>query len=382
MLFSGRLSSSPDISFLIDGVEMNYLSIRHIKLMLDEDQHDTVQVVLAGAPPRLVTQLGGSPVYMSWTVGARQHVFCGYVYATKPLGKTRRGLVNTSQIQELEVTCLGASSIMRGKKVRTWSGVTLNSLVQEMSKQYLFSYSIPKENLTLPNIVQSEKSDWEMLVQVADILGYSVNLHGTHLDIWERSKYLARRKFYCEAVSARNPTGRVYDGPGQILELHGFFEPNIVTVTSGISSDNSKTGVVGPYKRDTGSGKDVMPMYLYEKQINAVSTALAERVSRAANKHTFPYQITVTTTGICGVTPGSVMNIVDYNSYFDGLWCVTGVTQTAGKDRFVTEIKAVRDTTDEEAVNLPAGIKLGTPPNPLLRNKAWVSSKQFGETYA
>jgi hypothetical protein len=234
----------------------------------------------------------------------------------------------------------------------------------------------------LPNIIQNEKSDWEMLVQVADTLGYSVNVHGTHLDIWERSKYLARRKFYCEALSARNPTGRVYDGPGQILELEGFFEPNIVTVTSGISSDNSKTGLVGPYKRETGSGKDVMPMYLYEKQINAVSTVLAERIARAANKHTFPYSVRVLTTGICGVTPGSVMNIVDYNSYFDGLWCVTGVTQTATKDRFMTEIRAVRDTTDEEIVRLPAGIPVATVPSPVLQNETWASAKQFGELYA
>lgn len=382
MLFSGRLSSTPDITFLIDGVEMNYLSVRSITLMLDEDQHDTVRVLMSGVPPRLVTELGGRPVYMSWTVGARQHVFCGYVYATKPIGKTRQGVVNTSQIQEMEITCLGSSSIMRGKKVRTWSGVTLKNLVHELSKQYLLSYSIPRDTITLPNIVQSEKSDWEMLVQVADMLGYSVNVHGTHLDIWERSQYLARRKFYCEAVSAQNPTGRVFDGPGQILELDGFFEPNIVTVTSGISSDNSKTGLVGPYKRNTGSGKDVMPMYRYEKQVNTISTLLAERIARAANKHTFPYGIRVVTTGICGVTPGSVMNVVDYNSYFDGLWCVTGVTQTAGRDRFVTEIKAVRDTTDEEVVKLPAGIKVSTPPNPLLRNETWVSAKQFGETYA
>lgn len=382
MIFKGRLNSSPSIDFRITGVSMNYLSIREVVLMLDEDQHDTVQVRMVGVPPRLATEMIGQPVYLSWVVGSNQHLFCGYVYSTNPIGKARAGLVNSSQIQEMHVVCLGASSIMRGKKVRTWTGMSVRELAKTFANDYMFSYSVPKDTFMMPNVLQDEKSDWQILVNMADTLGYSVNVHGTHLSIWDRTKYLARNSFYVEAKSQNTAGGRVYDAPGQILELEGLFEPNIVTVTAGIGSNNTSTGTVGPYARGTGSGRDVTPMYEYRKQVNTLNARMAEKIARAANKHTFPFSIRVTLTGVCGVIPGSILNIKDYNSYFDGLWCVTGVTQRAGADRFTTEIKAVRDTTDEDPVKLLPGYKLGVAPEPILRNGSWVSSKQYGETYA
>lgn len=382
MIFKGRLASTPSTNVVIDGVTLNYLSIQTVKLMLGEDKHDTLVLSISGVDPKLVTQMLQRPVFAQLAVGASTHTFCGYVYSTNPVSKSREGQINRSPLQNTEVICLGMSSALRGKKARTWQDVTLSRIVNELSKTYQFSYSIPQDFTVLPRILQSEESDWELLVRVADFLGFSVNLHGSHLSIWDRNTYLARRSFYAEAFPHSTVKAARFDQPGMILELYGNFEPVSVYVADGVDILNTPTGRIGPFPRSTGAGKEVQTLYVNQRPINSATIGLSERTIKGTRKHTYPYKVHLYMKGICGVTPGSILSIKDYDSYFDGYWCVTEVTQTLRRDQFLTEVHAVRDTTNELPPSLPPAIKVSPVPAPLLIGGVWRSAKQLEETYA
>jgi len=382
VIFRGRLASTPAVSVVVDGVSMNYFSIQTIKLLLDEDQHDSLILSISGLDPKLVTRMLQRPVFARWTWGANEHTFCGYVYSTHPVNKSVDGQVNRSPLQTTEVVCLGMSAALRGQRVRTWQDVTLPRMVGEFARQYQFSYSIPQDYTVIPRILQSGESDWEVLVRTADFLGFSVNLHGSHLSIWDRNTYLSRRSFYCEALSPTSPRSRQFDRPGYIYELRGDFLPNSVITATGVDITNGDTGRLGPFQRNTGAGKELTTVYTNQRQVNTSTIGLSERMVKGTRKHTYPFKADIHMRGICGVIPGSIVNIKEYDSYYDGFWCVTSVTQSISRDVFTTHVKVVRDSTNESPPRLPPVIKLARPPEPRLVKGSWTSSKQLAEIYA
>ena len=382
MIFKGRLQSSPTVRFIVDGVDLDYLTVQMLELSLDEGMHDSAVATIAGLSPKLVTEMIGRPVSMLWEYGALSHVFTGYVYSTVPTGKTRQGLVNNSPFQAAKVVCLGASSDMKGNKVRVWQDMTLPSLVKELSVTYHFSYSVPKEHTMFPQLIQSGKTDWEFLVEVADFLGYSVSLHGTHLTIWDRYRYLARRSYYGEVNSSKNAPGRTYDAPGRLLEITGDFKEHSHFSASAIAPSGQATGTLGPFTVNSGAGRNTINKYVNETSVSAPSMDIAEVAVIGMHKKSFPFSVQVLTSGMTGCIPGGIINIVDTGSYFDGLWCVTGVTQTLNRDRYITKITAIKDSTNQDPVTLPPAQKFAEPPPPVLLGGAWASSKQLEETYA
>lgn len=380
MIFKGRLPSSPTIRFIVDGVDLDYLTVQMLELSMDENMHDSAVATIAGLSPKLVTDMIGRPVSMTWEYGTLSHVFTGYVHNTVPTGKAKQGLVNNSPFQTAKVVCLGASSHMKGNKVRSWQNLTLPMLVQQLSRTYQFTYSVPKSTTVFPQLLQSGKTDWEFLVGVAGFLGFSVTMHGTHLTIWDRARYLARRSYYGEVNTARTALGRTYEAPGRLLEITGDFKQPDNTSASGIDPFGQSTGTIGPFALNTGAGRVVTNRYVNELPVSTPSVELADiAVSR---NQSFPFSVQVVTSGMTGCIPGGIINIVDSDSYFDGLWCVTGVTQTANRDRYITKITAVKDSTNEDPVTLPPAQKFAEPPSPVLLGGSWASSKQLEETYA
>lgn len=382
MIFRGRLKSSPVIDVTFDGISMNYQSIGKVELMLDENKHDTLVVTIRGMNPRLLVEMINIPVRATWYVGNQGHTFVGYVYSVNPHSITKEGLVNNSPFQTAEVVCLGASSAQRGKKTRVWSSVSLNTIVAQLADTYRISYSVPQDVPTFQRLIQDGKSDWEFLVKTCSDIGLSVTMHGTHLTLWDNIRYLARRPSYHEIISLRTPSARTIDVPGRILDFNASLKTNVGVDASGVDRSGAVFSNVGPYKANTGAGREATSPWVDTLPINISEYDAADAVIRAANTNTFPFTATATVTGIAGCIPGGVINIVDFGSDIDGLWCVSGVKHTAMNDRFITQLSIASFTYNADPVDLPPAIPLAEPPSSALVNGSWVASVMMSETYA
>jgi hypothetical protein len=382
VIFRGRLKSSPVIDVTFDGISMNYQSIGKVELMLDENKHDTLIVTIRGMSPRLLVEMINVPIKATWYVGSTGHTFIGYVYSVNPQTVSKEGLVNNSPFQRADVVCLGASSAMRGKQTRVWSDVSLNTIVSKIAEDYRISYSVPSVTPTFQRLFQDGKSDWEFLVNTCTDVGLSVTMHGTHLTLWDNVRYLARRSSYHEILSLRTPAARTVDAPGRILDFSASLKTNSGVVASGVDRSGTVFSSVGPYPANTGAGREATSTWVDTIPINFSEFDLADSVIRSANTRTFPFTAEATVTGIAGCIPGGIVNVVDFGSDIDGLWCVSGVKHVAMNDRFITKLSLASFTHNADPVDLPPSISLLEPPTSTLVEGSWVSSLMMSETYA
>ena len=367
MIFRGIKANSPYIDIAIDGVALDYASIKELELSLEENSHDMLKVQFAGLGPKVMVSMLNRPVQLTWRFSAAKHVFTGYVFSVKPTTNTRQGLVNGSPFQTADVICMGSSSVLRGKKTRIWEKVTLANIVKELSNTYRFTFSIPNDSSTFPRVIQSEESDWEFLVRVASALGYYANMHGTHLVLWDRTRYLARRASYGEVLSFKDSTARTIDRPGVIIDMDASYELPSSSTASGIDSAGNRTGNIGPFSNNTGAGYEVNHLFNNELFLNTTSVGLANAVVRSDNIASKPFVARVLTQGLTGCLPGGIIRMDSYGSDTDGLWCIMSVKQRAIRDRFTSELILTRESTNDSPVNLPPEQFFAEVPDPVLR---------------
>ena len=381
MIFRGLRANAPFIDVIIDGVFLDYTSIRKLELHLEENNHDALVIQFAGLSPKVMISMINRPVRLTWKFGSASHEFAGYVLSVNPVSVTKQGLVNGSPFQTADVICLGASSSLRGKKSRVWENVSLPNVVAELANTYRFTFSIPNDYTVVPRLVQASESDWEMLVRLATTLGYCINMHGTHLMIWDRTRYLSRGASYGEVISAKESAGRTSDTPGSLIELDAQYELPSSAVSSGVDTAGQYTGTIGPFNNNTGAGKEEDHLFNDELSMNITSSSTGSAFVRAKNITSRPFTMKVNCLGLTGCLPGGVIRMDTMGTDADGLWCVVSVKQIAVTDRFVSEMVITRESTNLSPTILPPSQVFARVPIPVIRNSRWESSLDLRELY-
>ena len=376
MIVKSPYGVSPDIEVTIGGATVDYNTMYRVELILEENQHDMLVIEVSGIPPRAITDYYGKPVQLTISTGPRlSQRFNGYVEDVRPVSLTAGGLMNKSPFQAARIVCMGASYNLRGSTSRTWVGYKLSTIAKELAQKHRLSLDVPSDDYVNETLAQTNESDWQFLVRYAKQLGYRVNVHGTHMHVYDPQSALSRQTFYHELTSLITSGRGIDPQPGQVMEFSGTFSRRNIdgeykeSEIAVLSKDN----VVYNLKSTTlttGNGTNRFPNRVGDFVDNL---AEANRRLRAEDRADYDYYADVTTIGIAGCVPGSVLKLNRYDASFDGYWYVQSVKHVAHTNAFTTELRLAKNVKSELKFDNTKPFQI--PPVSQYDRDRWVSQK-------
>lgn len=360
---------SPTYDLRILDVPVDPKRIVAFKLSMNEHQHDMLTISMVGIPPRAVTDYQDAPVTLLAHTGAFKETFTGYVRDIRP--EYEQGTtVEKSPFYTADIVCLGTSSDMRGKQNKAWKGYAFEQVIEELSRKYGWSYSIPITGMVYPAVVQGNESDWQFLNRFTKMHGYGLTFHDTHLHVYD--PYVADNRAVSSHKLTTNSNGDMNPVPGRILQFKGNFYAESTTRDYSIAVQAANGSV---YEVSTGTGADRVDRV----DEYAPSHSVAERIIKSKQIEEYDYTATAKTLGLLGAKPGGVVDIT-YQAAFDGLWYVQSVTHEIAKGSFVTTLAIARNIDSE--LHSPSAVEqYRMPPPPVLSDGAWKSSKVSRNVY-
>jgi len=378
----------------------NVDTVERVDINLRENEHDHVCFVLAGISPLSVTDYIDSPVKVTVSVGYNKgFTFCGYITSIQPSYKVSSGRANGGLFQEARVHCLGASAKMRGKKNRVWPSVGENfkvlDMVSEMASDYGLSYACPSSTAVIPRKVQRGLSDWAILAKSCVDSGLAVNLHGSEIHVWDPSTALryGAPSFTLQTVDTVG--GPAIASPGRIMEFDGTFgsaheygdvndESMAILDADGQLLTAYSTELLGG---DTGYGETISSGLTDVLAVEALSMADARRKLTASRAYSDAFVAKVSTTGVAGPVPGSVVDVEGFSGNFDGAWLVREMSMKFNGGNFVSEFGLARNTIGKGYTGMEQLRAYRSPDAPTLKTGRlgtleWRSSTRNEYVYA
>lgn len=382
MIRNPALGYSATLEVTIGGVPFDYSSMTSITIEYDENKHDLASIRMSGLPPQAVVDYRGAPVeIVFYTSPSYRDTFIGYIEEVTPVSETRHGLINGSPIQDATLTCLGASYQMRGGRSKLWEDVSLLDVVGHMAYTYGFSYSAPDTGIRYHAKLQHDESDFAFLSRQAREHGFAMNVHGTHIDVWDPFDALSRRKATFYASGIKNAFTQTQPSPGQITKFSATFGRN---AADGIHQDTSVSvladrGVVFDVTSSQVLGT-TPGLFPHRQSVTVDTYAEAENVIKAESRKYYDYTAKIEVLGISGALPGTVVFVDGFNTEYDGYWYVRGVKHTITTGVFSSVLDVARNATPQfENTNVS---KYRTPPAASYVNGKWRASRLRYDVYS
>ena len=387
MIIKNALGDSPSVVVSIAGGTVPDREIVSVEVTYSENKHDIATIVYSGFPPKAVTAYRGLPVYISFgTNEANTMYFHGYVAYVEANAYTRMGVVNNSLIQEAKVVCFGTSYEMKPSRNTVYQNVTLPKLVSTIAKRYGFSYSVPDNGYVFKTVEQSTKSDWEVLIETANKLGYHVTASNAHLCVYDPLSSFFRRTPATVLRTINSESGKERK-PGNILEFSGVFgdvtpygdshEYLLKTLDSNGRSIQYSTAT----SAGSGLGRKLSNRFVQEITFNATSQETLRQFARGYERQSIPLHADIVVLGSSTLFPGSLVQIDNYDSEFDGFWVVSEARHLINTDHYMTYLHVKTDSTNQDPARDIGGKSYVRPPMPRLSGNVWVSEKEFGYVY-
>ena len=391
-----RQPEAPPHDIYVDIAGFDPGAIERIDVNLRENEHDHVKFILGGINPLSVTEYVDLPVMVAVDVGYNDgFIFCGYINHVQPTHKAASGRANSSLFQEAWVHCLGASSHMRGKRTKMWDNFRVLRMVQDMSVGYNFSYSCPNNTPVIPRMAQRGESDWATLTQACTSSGLAVNVHGTEIHVWnpQTAVRYGAPSAVLESISVSG--GVASKSPGRILEFEGSFgtawsgDVNTKTMVLMDKDGGEHTVKSSDLYGTTGYGTALTSALTDTMAVEAQSPEDARRKLVADKAYSDAFTAKVTTTGVAGTIPGSVIGIVGFDSEFDGAWLVREMNMKFNRGHFISEFGLARSTTGSDYTGLPTLMAYDPAPLPKLSevplagaHQRWVTTNRRTHEYS
>jgi phage protein D len=374
MIHKNPYGVSPTLEIVIGNVEIDYATINFLELHLAENQHDLLVMEMSGIPPRAILDYYNKPVSVSISTGGNySQKFYGYVEDVRPESVTGFGLMNGSPFQTAKIVCLGASYVMRGSTSFVWNRYRLSDIARDLANKYSFSLDVVKDPAIHESLVQTNESDWQFLTRYATFLGYSVNVHGTHMHLYDPYKALSRQNSYHVLSTLRKKDNNsLRPMPGQVMEFSGSFSKrhidgeyneSIVTV---VQPDNRMFNVTSRTVAPTNNGVPRFPNRVAEYTDNFEEAA--RRIS-SVSKEKYDYYATAKVIGVAGCKPGGIVRLDNYDTEFDGFWYVQSVKHTVHSNAFFSELELAKNVNSELVF---------TNTEPMQRPPETAYSSRFG----
>lgn len=386
MITSG--ASSLDIQFqvIVNGMYLDYASVKRVNIELQENMHNLAILEVGGIPPQNLTDFIDLPISIKVSVGQiREYSFFGYITYLEPESVNKNGLIDKSPFQITRIHCLGSSYPMRSRKNRSWESKTLAQIATEIAQDYSLTLSVPQNNYVFPRLVQSGKSDWELLTYAANYLGYQVLMRGVHIDIWDPFATFSRTGSTTLYAMSGNK-GKLNSSPGQILKFHGVIgaiTPSSARTNETIHALVGNQIVSTSYSASTGYGQTVESIFKDEISSNASSIEMAEAVLQGRSRDKLPYIAHVDIVGDPAIEPGMSVEVNKYDSGLDGLWIVQAVRHEISRGIAMSYLTLAKDSNDIGIVN--SQVTASPMPKltePVLKANRWMTGREMIHVYA
>lgn len=386
MIVTGSSPLELKFDVIIDGAFVDKVSIQKASIELRENMHNLAVLDVAGIPPEYLTSYMNRPISIRVGVGnISAHYFVGYITYLEPVSTNKDGLVNKSPFQMTKLYCLGPTSVMRSHKTRVWNSMTLPQIAAQLASEHNFSISVPNNSYVFPRRVQDGKSDWAVLVEAANYLGYRVMSRGAHIDIWDPYALLSRNNGAVPIFAMTGNQGNVTADVGQVIKFqayvgtstpYGDYVPK--TVHALIGSEIRTVTV----EQASGYGEPLPQALVYEAAENAQSMEQAEAFLKG--KKRFPITANVDIVGHPAIEPGTLVNLYKYDSGLDGIWVVQSACHDMVKGSAMTYLTLVRDSVDVGELLSPTTVSSPplSIPEPIVRNNVWMSPRELVHVYA
>lgn len=387
MIFKSDFPNSPVVRMAIDGVAVDYTSVESLEISFNENEHDYAQFTFVGLIPRAVTEYLNRPVYISISASPdRQTIFYGYVGFIEPEAITRRGHINNSPIQRAHLVCFGTSYDMKEKHSNVWENYSITKLVSAIAQKYKCSYAVPSDSFIIPRLVQHNESDWSLLVRACKMVGYRVTVRNSHVHVYDPFRTIARSMPFAQLTTVTGQVENITYEPGRVMEFRGSFGQ--VTPKGSSNNFNVQTldnqGNIKTHTTDSesmGFGQVLEHRFTDTLTLNASSQEAVTRYALATIKNRIPFHAEVVVTGIPEVLPGSLINLLGYDSRFDGFWMVSGIKHKVTRSNYISELSIVRDSTNDAEPTVVSGNIYVPPEDPILRQGTWIAAVQDGQVY-
>jgi len=364
---------SPSLEFSIGGVPVRYESITSLVVILEENKHDLVELVIAGFPPGELHTYWNKPVRLSIDLGASLYYeFVGYIDNVRASSDSSKGLVNRSPIQAASVVCLGASYAMRGSNTRVWSNHRFEDILATFARTYGFRSDCIRRGNIYDALAQTGESDWQFLVRAATIQGLSVNCHGTHIHAYDPYQAFSRRVSFHVLSTLITSGGDPTPLPGQILSLKGVFKQQLLNRTSVMMPNGATLDING----DGTTGSSLAT------KTPTFSTSVEQGMAAvaASRKEAYDQSIEVSVVGLPGCLPGGIVKIDGYSLEMDDYWYVKSVKHRISDNYFVSDMSLTRNIDNELTnTNTPA-FRLQN--DTYFDGNRWVARKRAFNVYS
>ena len=358
-----------------------------VDISYSENKHDIATITYAGFPASAVIAYRGLPVTITFGNNTANIVeFNGYIAYIEVGSYSRMGSVNESLIQEAKVVCFGTSYEMKPPRSALYKNISLPSLVKKLANKYDFSYSVPNNDYVFPVIDQSNKSDWEVLVDTANKLGYYVTSSNAHLNIYDpfSSYYRSTVPFTLQSTIAEGGKKRV---PGVIMEFKGTFGDitpdgdsyNYLLKT--LTTDGKTIQSSSTTAEESGLGKPIAGRFTQEITLQATSINALKQFTQGYIKNSIPFHADLVVSGISTLRPGSIVKIEKYNSEFDGYWVVQDARHSINTESYLTHLHIKTDSTNALPLSTKSGSSFVKPPKATLRDKIWITEQEVAYVY-
>lgn len=390
MIFKSSSPLSPSVDISIDNVPVNYMTLQRITVEEKENMHNMTVLDFVGMNPELMHQYLNTPIQVKIELRDRPaYTFYGYIVYLEPTSVTKDGVVNKSPFQITRAYCFGTSYKMKSKVSRTWENISLPEIATELADKYMFSVSVPDNPYRFARIAQKSESDWQFLVKVSNLLGYSVLMEDTHLRVWNPFKTVYHNVSYSMLMNIRGSRGDVSPQPGQILKFEGRI--GAVTTDGARTPDTikflDKDGQTlsvnnGEDFESTGFGTVLQSEFENVLNINADNYAMANALATGELRKKFPMTAHVEIVADPSIRPGGLVYINEYNTEFDGFWYVNAVNHELTQSHMLTRLDISRDSMGTTTTDVPTASAYVSPPAPSYFNGKWRSSSEHVHIYS
>lgn len=153
-----------------------------------EFKHDLAMLTVPNASVDMKRYRSGVPVRLAWGTGpTASREFIGYVSHVEPM--------LASDTDKKKVVCIGASFVAKEGGYDSFKNLTASAMVRQIATKFRFdAANVQNHTRVFPSLSQNGRSYWQLLIELADRVGYTLYCRGTVLYFHDRLAALSKQR--------------------------------------------------------------------------------------------------------------------------------------------------------------------------------------------
>lgn len=351
---------------------------RSVRILQEIGKHDVVELYYPRFSPFLVKAIKtGAPIQITWHNDKVSGNFVGYaVDVHYPTVQTiERGI---------KVTCVGPSYPLKERASKIWTNKTASEIATEIAQKFKLKPIVTPSSVRFTQQSLAGHSYWEKLNELADRIGYGIQVVGTELHFHPIDKMINQFMTTIPVMAFKEP----FTNPmtAYVAGTLDMFEPKIgdFVESNDYERTNKTTAGVDPitgnnYKVQSSPnkvGKNIRkntkdPLFgQVETRVVVASNAMAKSMADAkAQLSRLAIPAEGAGQGDPRISPWNTIEIRGTGNDSDGFWIIKSVEHYIHRDgRYQVEFKCA---TDGVGSNRPSAVRPSNAGQVPVRNIAY-----------